>query len=88
MPQNDLSPAMLYGAGAIAGYLGMSEHAARHLISQRVIPTFKIGTRIAARRATLDAWLADQEALARQSEEQAHLTLIDGGRHPSSRRRP
>jgi hypothetical protein len=34
-------PAMLYGAGAIAAYLGMTENACRHLIAERVIPTFR-----------------------------------------------
>jgi phosphohistidine phosphatase SixA len=60
-------PAMLYGAGAIAAYLGMTEHACRHLIAESVIPTFKIGARICARRETIDSWLVDQEVRARQT---------------------
>jgi phosphohistidine phosphatase SixA len=60
-------PAMLYGAGPIAAYLGMTEHACRHLIAENVIPTFKIGARICARRETIDSWLVDQEVRARQT---------------------
>jgi hypothetical protein len=58
-------PAMLYGAGSIAAYLGMTEHACRHLISEGIIPTFKVGSRIAARRESIDAWLCEQEARAK-----------------------
>jgi excisionase family DNA binding protein len=66
MPPDSL-PAMLYGAGSIAAYLGMSEHACRHLISESVIPTFKIGSRICARRETIDQWIIDHEARASQT---------------------
>jgi hypothetical protein len=63
-------PALLYGAGAIASYLGMTEHACRHLIAESVIPTFKIGSRICARRESIDLWLCDQEARAQAAARQ------------------
>jgi hypothetical protein len=68
-------PALLYGAGAIAVYLGMTEHACRHLIANRVIPTFKIGSRICARPKTLDAMIQDHEVRAQTAviEEAAHV---------------
>jgi hypothetical protein len=69
--------AMLYGAGAIATYLGMTEHACRHLIAESVIPTFKIGSRICARRESIDSWLCDQEARARVAMTQPTVHLVE-----------
>ena len=52
---------LLYGARAIGLHLGLSENAVEHLVAMRRLPTFRIGRRVVARRATLDAWLMDQE---------------------------
>jgi hypothetical protein len=52
---------VLYGASAIAQFLGIDETPTRHLIAKGVIPTFKIGAKVCARRRTLVAWLDDQE---------------------------
>ncbi len=51
-PEGDL----LYGAKAIAAYLGVRERQARHLI-EHGLPHFKLGAIVVARRSTLDAWL-------------------------------
>ena len=63
-PAHAEQPTLLYGAGAIASYLGLTEHACRHLIADGVIPTFRIGARVAARRQTIDAWLRERETPA------------------------
>ncbi len=67
MPQATEDKAdLLYGAVAIATYLGLTEKQARHRIEVGAIPTFKLpGTRtVCARRSTLTTWLADLEAAA------------------------
>lgn len=57
---------LLYGAPAIAAFLGLGERQARHLSDTGAIPTFKLpGNKIiCARRSTLSAWLAEREAKA------------------------
>lgn len=47
-------PAVLYGAAAIAQYLGIAEKATRHLIARGTIPTFRIGRTVAARPERID----------------------------------
>ena len=55
---------LLYGAKAIAAYLGVRERQARHLI-EHGLPHFKLGAIVVARRGTLDAWLDELEHEAR-----------------------
>lgn len=61
---------LLYGVPAIAEHLGISQRQARHLSERRSIPTFRLpgNTMICARRSSLNAWLAEQEAAARKPE--------------------
>lgn len=54
-------PDLLYGVKAIAEHLGLDEKTARHRVDRKVIPTFKMGGTVCARRSTLDGWLADLE---------------------------
>ena len=56
---------LLYGAHAIAEYLGVTPRAAYHLIETRRIPFFKIGKTVCARRSTLAARIAELEAEGR-----------------------
>ena len=60
-------PDLLYGLDAIAGHLGMTPRQAKHRALTKLIPTFKIERTVCARRSSLDAWLSEQEAKARQS---------------------
>ena len=53
---------LLYGAPAIAAYLGIRVRQARHQIDQGRIPHFQMGKIICARPSTLDAWLESLEA--------------------------
>lgn len=51
---------LLYGAGAIAAHLGMTATQVYHLHKISNLPTFKIGSKVCAHKAKLDAWLEDQ----------------------------
>lgn len=55
---------LLVGVQAIADFLGYTRRAAQHLIDRDTLPVFRIGSRIHARRTTLNAWLAGAEARA------------------------
>ncbi len=63
---NHEAPDLLYGLEAIASHLGMSARQARHRALTGLIPTFKMERTVCARRSTLTAWLAEQEAKARE----------------------
>ncbi len=52
---------LLYGVPAIAGYLGLTQHQARHNIDKGRIPTFRMGVIICARKSSLVSWFEDQE---------------------------
>lgn len=64
---------LLMGADAIGAFLGLSERQVRHLIAKNSLPTFKLrkSALVCARPATLRAWLAEQEAAALSSVEEA-----------------
>jgi excisionase family DNA binding protein len=55
---------LLYGARAIADYLGIKQRAAEHLIETKRIPFFKIGRTVAARRSKVMAALEELEGTA------------------------
>jgi excisionase family DNA binding protein len=57
-------PDLLYGARAIADYLGIKQRAAEHLIETKRIPFFKIGRTVAARRSKVMAALEELEGTA------------------------
>ena len=55
---------LLYGVKAIAAFLGIEDHQARHQCETKRLPCFKLGQIICARRSTLWRWLDEQEARA------------------------
>ena len=57
----DHLPALLHTAEGIAAYIGMPVDATRHLIAKRVLPTFRIGRTVVARRESIDRWIVEQE---------------------------
>ena len=61
---NDNNPPadLLLGAHAIAVHLGITRRQTYRLIYDNIIPTFKAGGTVAARRSSLNRWLVDQEA--------------------------
>jgi predicted DNA-binding transcriptional regulator AlpA len=57
MPAGDL----LMGADAIAGFLGITRRQAYRLVYDDIIPSFKLGGTVAARRSSLTRWMEDLE---------------------------
>lgn len=55
--QHQLAGDIIFGAEAIASSLGMSRRRVYYLISRSLIPVFRIGHVICARRSTLTRWL-------------------------------
>lgn len=60
---NDNDPQILMGAKAIAAFLGVTQRQAYRLIYECGLPHFKLGGTVAARRATLTAWVIAQESM-------------------------
>ena len=55
---------LLCGVKAIAEYLGLPRRAVQHRINQDLLPVFRIGSAIYARKSTLMKWIAKMEAAA------------------------
>jgi hypothetical protein len=55
---------LLYGARAIADFLGITPKATYHLVEAKRIPSFKIGKTICSRRSTLARAIEELEAEA------------------------
>ena len=56
--------ALLYGAEAIADYLGLTSRQVSHLHHSGNLPTFKVGGRVCADTTTLDNWMAGKAGKA------------------------
>ncbi|PWJ84879.1 excisionase family DNA binding protein [Pseudaminobacter salicylatoxidans] len=61
---NDNSGDLLMGADTIAKFLGISRRQTYRLVYDGLIPSFKLGGTVSARRSSLTKWLAEQEARA------------------------
>lgn len=59
---------LLHGLPAIGRYLGIGARQAAHLKDAVGLPCFKLGKTVAARRSTLNAWLAEREAKGGKAE--------------------
>lgn len=55
---------LLIGANAIADYLGVSRRQIYRLTYDGIVPHFKLGGSVAARRSSLTRWLSEQEVVA------------------------
>ncbi len=53
---------LLLGADAIADYLGITRRQVYRLVYDSVIPSFKAGGTVAARKSRLTAWMVAAEA--------------------------
>lgn len=62
--QKEGSVDLLYGMEAIASHLGMTKRAALHQHEKGLLPTFKMGRTVCARRSTLAKHFAAQEQAA------------------------
>ena len=58
---NDNAPDLLLGADAIAAFLGITRRQTYRLVYDGVIPSFKAGGTVAARRSSLVKWMAEAE---------------------------
>lgn len=56
-PERDL----LMGADAIAGFLGVTRRQVYRLVYDEIIPSFKLGGTVAARRSSLTRWMEQLE---------------------------
>jgi excisionase family DNA binding protein len=72
---------LLYGAPAIAKFLGLTLRQVRHRVADGEIPTFKLGRIVCARRASLVAWLAKREV-----EAQARVRAARNARRMANRK--
>lgn len=52
---------LLLGADAIATYLGITRRQAYRLADGKVLPSFKAGGTVAARKSSLMRWMAEAE---------------------------
>jgi len=59
---NHIPADLLLGADAIGKFLGITRRQTYRLVYDAVIPSFKAGGTIAARKSSLTRWMADQEA--------------------------
>lgn len=61
---NDNNPDLLMGADAIARFLGITRRQTYRLVYDGLLPSFKLGGTVSARRSSLTAWLAEKETIA------------------------
>ena len=57
---------ILHQYSEIGAFLRISAKQAEHRARAREIPTFKLGRIVCARKSTLLAWMAEQEATSRR----------------------
>ncbi|TWF49640.1 excisionase family DNA binding protein [Neorhizobium alkalisoli] len=55
---------LLMGAPAIAKFLGVTQRQVYRLTYEKIVPHFKLGGTVAARRSSLSAWMKQAEARA------------------------
>lgn len=58
----NLADDLLNGAKEIAAFMGLPARSIYHAIDTGALPSFRIGAKICARKSTLIAWVAEQEA--------------------------
>lgn len=64
MNDNTLSADLLWGAAAIANYLGVPRRAVYHMVAIDSLPHFRAGETIAARKSELTVWASGQRRAA------------------------
>ncbi|NKM30089.1 helix-turn-helix transcriptional regulator [Rhizobium laguerreae] len=61
---NNFGGDLLIGANAIARFLGVSSRQVYRLTYDGIMPHFKLGGSVAARRSSLTKWMAEAERTA------------------------
>jgi len=65
IPDNDnCAGDLLLGAPAIAKYLGVTQRQVYRLVADKIVPSFKVGGTVAARRSSLSTWMKQAEVAA------------------------
>lgn len=52
---------LLYGVKAIADFLGLREKQCRNRIDREIIPSFRVGRSVCARKSSLQKWIDEME---------------------------
>ena len=60
-----LSDDLIYGAEAIADFLGMARRQVYHAAAQDHLPIFRIGSMLCCRKSTLANWIVEREQSSR-----------------------
>jgi hypothetical protein len=63
-PANDNAADLLLGANAIAKFLGITPRQTYRLVYDEIVPSFKVGGTVSARKSSLLRWMAEKEARA------------------------
>lgn len=58
---NNIEGDLLMGAPSIARFLGVTQRQVYRLTYDGIVPHFKLGGTVAARRSSLTKWMAQQE---------------------------
>jgi hypothetical protein len=62
MNDNTIAGDVLWGAAAIANFLGLPRRAVYHAASRGALPVFRMGETLAARKSELLAWASGKAA--------------------------
>ena len=68
---NSLEKDVLYGAAAIASFLGVPRRVVYHQVAKGTLPSFRLGDVVCGRRSTILIWIVQQEAKGRAMKEAA-----------------
>ncbi|MBB4571731.1 helix-turn-helix domain-containing protein [Rhizobium leucaenae] len=61
---NQVGGDLLMGADAIARFLGITRRQTYRLVYDGIVPSFKLGGTVAARKSSLAKWMAEIEVAA------------------------
>ncbi len=67
MQENDLADDLLEGADAIATFMGWNRRRVYYAAERKLIPIFRMGDHLSARKSTLLRYVADLEQAQRDS---------------------
>ena len=66
MQENDLADDLLEGADEIAAFMGWNRRRVFYVAERELMPIFRIGNRLAARKSALRRRIEDMEQAARR----------------------
>ncbi len=66
MQENDLADDLLEGADAIGVFMGWNRRRVFYTAERKLIPIFRLGNRLSARKSTLRRHIEDMEQVAKR----------------------